>query len=214
MQIEYLAHSCFLLTSKSGFRVMIDPYGPEIGYGKIQRHADLILVTHSHPDHDNINGVPGAARVFASAGEKDFDGVKVSAMISMHGGNPEDKFNLVFSISMDGIKLAHLGDLGEIPSVSLLDFLEGTQVLMIPAGGHFTIDAAQAKKIVEMLKPSIVIPMHFRTASIDRVRVPLAPVEDFSSLFANTKILRESVLEIKAGDLPEKTGIVVMNHTY
>ncbi|MCL5036696.1 MAG: MBL fold metallo-hydrolase [Chloroflexi bacterium] len=214
MQIEYLAHSCFLLTSQSGFRVMIDPYDPKIGYGKIQRHTDLILVTHSHTDHNNISGVPGAAKVFASAGEKDFNGVKVSAMISMHGGNPEDKFNLVFSISMDGIKIAHMGDLGEIPGGPLLDFLEGTQVLMIPVGGKFTIDAVQAQKIVELIKPSVVIPMHFRTAAIDRVRLPLAPVEDFSSLFANTKILRESVFEIKAGDLPEKTEVVVMNHTY
>ncbi|MCD6310048.1 MAG: MBL fold metallo-hydrolase [Candidatus Eremiobacteraeota bacterium] len=214
MWLEYLAHSCFLMTAENGYRVMIDPYDRDLGYKPIQRKTDVILVSHQHPDHSNIGGIPGNTKIFSSSGSFKTDNVQVKGMVGKHGGSSNSGFTLVFSIIMDGIKFSHLGDLGEVPQGPMLDFLEGTQVMMLPVGGTYTLDPVRAKEVIEIIRPSIAIPMHYMTASLDKTRYPLGPVEDFTALFAKTRIIRESSMEITGDNLPDTTEIVIMNYTY
>jgi L-ascorbate metabolism protein UlaG (beta-lactamase superfamily) len=110
---------------------------------------------------------------------------------------------------VNGVRLCHLGDLGHLLSGPEIAEIGPVDVLMVPVGGFYTIDASTASKICDQIKPKVIIPMHYRN---DKCSFPISGVDEFLKGKANVKRLNTSDLELKAGQLSQETEIVVLRH--
>ena len=210
MKIEYLGHSCFKLTESTGTSVVCDPYDPSVGYDMPRLTADAVTVSHKHYDHDYINAVDGNPTVIDKECSQDLSGVEINAIKSFHDGQRGKARgeNVIFKFRMDGIDICHLGDLGEACSSELIDLLLPVNVLLIPVGGTYTIDAEMAKEYGDRIMPDVVIPMHYRekgcTLDIDKV-------DEFINLF-DKECVEETdggELELMRSDLSGDTKVIV-----
>lgn len=211
MKIRFLGHASFLITSDQGIRIITDPYRSGcfdggIGYDPITEEADIVTISHEHDDHNetSINGRPEFVR---GPGKHAAKGITIAGTPTFHdAGKGKDRGeNTAFKISMDGMELVHLGDLGHPLSAQDIASIGGVDILFIPVGGHFTIDAGAAENVVNGLKPKVVIPMHFKT---DKCGFPIAPVGDFTRGKNAEKI--DGDLKITKEGLPKETTIYVM----
>ena len=211
MIIKWLGHSCFLITSKGGLKVITDPYtvGGGINYAPIREAADIVVVSHNHADHANVAAVQGRPEVIKNSGIKTAKGTQFRGVATYHDTSQGKQRgpNTVFCFSLDGIRLCHLGDLGHLLSQEQVKQIGAVDILFIPAGGVYTINAANASQVCEQLKPRIVIPMHFKTSKCD---YPIATVEDFLKGKRNVRKIDSSEVEFKLEELPASTDIVVL----
>ena len=182
--VRWFGQSCFLITSSQGKKLMIDPFG-KLGYPPPAVEADLVLVTHEHFDHNNVGVVKGKPVVLhglTSNGNdyNDIDqtvaGFHVKSFRSYHNAQKSAR-NTIFLIEFDGLRLAHLGDIGSPLEPDTLRAIEKVDVLMIPVGGFYTIGADDAWKDIGLIKPKIVIPMHYQTSRTSNL--PIKSVDVF-----------------------------------
>lgn len=187
MKITYLGHSAFRLEESTGTAVVCDPYDPSVGFKMAEVAADAVTVSHHHFDHDYLKGVKGNPVVLDSEQGYELPGVHINAVKSFHDECQGAKRgeNVIFKFRMDGLDVCHLGDLGEKCSSELIEAILPVNVLLIPVGGNYTIDAAMAKEYIDRIMPEIVIPMHYRakgcTVDIDRA-------DEFLSVMRNAEI--------------------------
>jgi len=207
MKIKYFAHSSFLLTSVKGTRLLTDPYesgsyGGAVGYKKIDEPTDAITISHNHADHNYISREHDKARIFREAGSFVFKGISVRGVSLYHDASrgSERGGSIAFIYTIDGMSFCHLGDLGHVLNKSEAAEIGPVDVLMIPVGGTFTVDAGEAGKVIESLSPKVCIPMHYKTKSVG---FNLGPLEDFTSGRSNVKILNSSEAEITKVSLPQ-----------
>lgn len=193
MDIQYVGHSCFRLRGKEGI-VITDPFSPSIGFAMPKLSADIITVSHSHFDHNNVLSIKGTAQrpapfIIDHAGEYEVSDISVYGHASWHDDSQgsERGENIMFSIYLDGVHILHLGDLGHPLDEKTLQNIEDVDVLLCPVGGQFTISPSQAVEVISSLEPTVVIPMHFRTPEHDTAQfADLAPLEDFIKVFGKT----------------------------
>lgn len=211
MKITYLGHSCFKLTESTGTSIVCDPYSPEIGYTLPKLTADAVTVSHHHFDHDYVAAVGGKPRVIDKESSYDLPGVEINAVKSFHDGKRGKKRgeNVIFKFRMDGLDICHLGDLGEACTAELIELILPVDVLLIPVGGNYTIDAETAKEYVDRLMPEIVIPMHYKTRDS---KVDIDKVDKFLELFDEECIeqLDTDEIELSRSDLSDDTRIIVL----
>ena len=211
MKIKYLGHSAFMITSDDGVKIVTDPYetGPGFTYGEINESADFVAVSHEHLDHCNISAVRGNPQVVSRKGRTAAKGIEIYGVASYHdeakGRLRGD--NTIFCFDVDGVKVCHLGDLGHLLDDKQLKEIGGVDILLVPVGGHFTIDARGASEVCSQLKPRVIIPMHYRT---EKSFPNIATVDDFLEGKSNVKRLDSSEVEFKAGKLPASTEIMVL----
>ncbi len=182
MKIQYLGHSSFRLISDIGTTIVTDPYNKElVGYAMPKVRCDVVTVSHQHDDHNYVEALNGNPAVVDKVLSCPADDVALDGFVVCHDnkGGSLRGLNTVFCFSIDGIKLAHMGDIGE-KKESVVDRLEGTDVLMIPVGGFYTIDADTAKWYVDNIRPKIVLPMHYATPDCT---LNIAPLADFTDKF-------------------------------
>lgn len=211
MLITYMGHSQFLLESASGLRVLTDPYDQSAHFPIKEAAADVVTISHGHGDHSYLKKVLGSPMAVRTAGVHTLpEGCTAEAFPSYHDEEQGGKRggNLLFKIHMDGLVIAHLGDLGHPLHQEQLDFLGGTHILLVPVGGFYTIDAGQAKTLVELVNPRITIPMHYRTSEGGLPNI--ATVEDFLSLMAPRTPSRQPLLRVTKEDLSQQPGLVVL----
>jgi L-ascorbate metabolism protein UlaG (beta-lactamase superfamily) len=211
MQIKYLGHAAFAITSEKGVKIITDPYttSPELTYGEIRTTADIVTVSHDHLDHCNVAAVGGNPQVIRQAGVSTAKGIKFKGIISYHddeGGRMRGG-NIIFCFEVDRVKLCHLGDLGHRLDDKQKAEIGRVDILLIPVGGYYTIDAKTATEVCEQLKPGVIIPMHYRT---DKGLPAIAGVEDFLRGKTKVKWLDTSQVEFKAGELPDAGQIIVL----
>ena len=209
MKIKYLAHASFLITADSGVKIITDPYTPGGGmkHGAINETADVVTVSHEHGDHNNTATVKGNPKVLRDSAE--VKGIKIKAVAAAHddkGGSQRGK-NMIFCFEIDGINVCHAGDLGHVLTNDQVKAIWKADVLMLPVGGFFTIDAKGAEKVVEQLKPAVAIPMHFLT---DKLDFPIAGVEEFTRGKMNVSFINSSEVELNKDKLPQSPQIVVL----
>lgn len=216
MKIRWMGHASFLLTSSDGTKVLTDPYEPggfggAVGYKGIEEPVDLVTVSHDHADHNYVKGLKGNPKVISGVGGKRERGIRFVGIASFHDQREgKDRgANTIYCWEMDGISICHLGDLGHGLTPSQLAEIGKTDILLIPVGGFFTIDAAEASAIVNQLKPSLVIPMHFKTEVLS---FPVAKVEDFTRGQKKVKFLESSEIEITRESLPKETEVWVLKY--
>lgn len=217
MKIKYLGHSSFLLTESTGTSVLTDPYDAEfVGYDYKPPHADIVTVSHDHADHACLTAVGKCDKVFREPGKFEYKGIHIVGDPSFHDdceGAKRGK-NTVFTFRMDGVNVCHLGDIGEPCSPELIERLLPVNVLLIPVGGNYTIDAETAKEYVDRLMPDIVIPMHYK---MKHCELDIDKVDQFTRLF-DDEYVEEDVeeLELDRNDFNEsieETRVVVMDKT-
>lgn len=209
MKIKYLAHAAFLITSDAGVRIVTDPYtaGGGIKHGEINETADIVTVSHEHGDHNNTGAVKGNPKVVRASAE--VKGIKIRAVPAAHdnaGGGQRGK-NTIFCLGVDGVNVCHAGDLGHTLTDEQVKAIGGVDVLMIPVGGFFTIDAKTATQVCDQLKPKVVIPMHYKTENLD---FPIAGVDEFVKGKSNVTRVNGSEIELKTGTLPSAMQIMVL----
>lgn len=213
MKIKWLGHASFLITSDSGVRVITDPYsqGGGIEYGQIQETADIVTVSHKHPDHDNAAAVKGKPIIVDTLGARNVKGIEFLGVACHHDTTKgaQRGSNTIFCCSIDGVRVCHLGDLGHELDASKVREIGTVDVLLVPVGGFYTIDSRQATNICSALKPKIVIPMHFKTPKCE---YPIASVEDFLKGRKNVRRMAGSEVEIRKDRLPSETETVVLQH--
>ena len=154
MKITWLGHSAFKLEESTGTTVVTDPYHSYVGFRMPRVTADIVTVSHGHNDHNNLAAVLGDPEVISSAGAYDISGVHILARRTFHdskNGAARGE-NLVFKFRMDGVDICHMGDIGEECNAMLVDSIAPVNVLMIPIGGTYTIDAEEAKESAEAMR--------------------------------------------------------------
>ncbi|MGQ9708557.1 MAG: MBL fold metallo-hydrolase [bacterium] len=209
MKIKWLGHSSFLITAEGGIRIITDPYVPgaydgAVGYGKITEKADVVTVSHEHADHNGVAELPGSPQILKGRGPFTVKGVRISGFDVFHDASRgrERGTNTVFLYELENLRVAHLGDLGHLPDDATIKAMGRVDVLLVPVGGVFTIDARQAARVVQLLNPKVVIPMHYKTV---RLGFQIAGVDEFINLAPNPKRIGSSEVEITSSGLP-KTG--------
>jgi len=213
MKIQYLGHSCFEIKNRE-VSVITDPYDTKmVGLKFPKTEADIVTVSHQHPDHNFVAGVGVSPVVFDYPGDYEAKGVKIFGFQSWHDKSQgsERGENIIFKIIMDGIIVTHLGDLGEMPSRELLDELEDTDILLVPVGGTFTINTAEAAEVVKTIKPAVTIPMHYQVSNLNPEQFgSLTGVEEFLKLMGKEGLTPITKFEAKSEEeLPENEVVLL-----
>jgi len=214
VKITYFGHSAFLLESADGTRVIIDPYrsgayGGALRYGAINERADAVVASHEHDDHGATDTIPGKPRVFVHPSEEQVGPWRIKGVDVYHdteSGKSRGK-NTIIILDDGDLRLAHLGDLGHPLDDATVEAIGPVDVLLVPVGGHFTIDHRQAAEVVQSLAPRVIIPMHYKT---DKVDFPITAVEPFLSTQTAVEKKSQPTLELTRASLPiERTTIVL-----
>jgi L-ascorbate metabolism protein UlaG (beta-lactamase superfamily) len=169
MLIEWYGHSCFRVTLENGTKIVMDPFDNTVGYEQPNIEADVVLESHQHSDHNCTETIRGNYRLITEPGEYGLNGLEIKGIPCFHdkeNGRLRGK-NIIFVIKAEGISLCHMGDQGYVPSERLLNEIGNVDILMIPVGGTFTIDAGEAFETIEKMQPNITLPMHYRTMHTD-----------------------------------------------
>jgi L-ascorbate metabolism protein UlaG (beta-lactamase superfamily) len=214
MKIKWYGHASFLLTSDQGTQIITDPYEPggfggAIAYGPIPDEADIVLVSHDHADHNYVRGLRGKPQVIKGNGPHKANGMEFKGIAAFHDGRKgsERGPNTIFCFTLDGVNVCHLGDLGHVLSEQEARQIGPVDVLLMPVGGVYTIDPAQAAQTAQKINPKIIIPMHYKTPHCG---FPLANAEDFTSGKAGVRAIKGSEVEIKKEKLPQAIEIIVL----
>jgi L-ascorbate metabolism protein UlaG (beta-lactamase superfamily) len=203
MIITWLGHSCFLLEGREGISLLLDPFHEdEVGYGLPKIRTDIVLISHDHRDHNNALAAGNDAEVIFGPGEYLSRGMEILGIESFHDADDgrQRGTNTIFCFALDGIRVCHLGDLGHILSRDLVKAIGAVDLLFLPVGGRYTLDAAGANKVMRQLHPAVAVPMHYKTQALS---FDLDPVDDF--LKGKGPAERQEKLILDKGDI-SRTG--------
>jgi len=215
VKVKWLGHASFLITSGGGVKIITDPYKVDMGlsYGEITETADVVLISHDHADHSNAGAVKGNPRVIKGAGDKEVKGLRFKGIATYHddAGGSKRGVNTVFVFDVDGVKVCHLGDLGHDLGLKDVSDIGRVDVLLIPVGGLYTIDARVATSLSARLTPRTIIPMHYATSKVDTSKFgAISGVDDFIKGKAGVDRLNASETAFETGKFPASTKIVVL----
>ncbi len=164
MIITWLGQACFRIQGKDS-TIVIDPFDTSIGLKLPKLSADLLLITHDHYDHANRSAIAGSPFIIDGPGEYEVRNIFIYGVQGYHDSSHGADRGMVtmYSIEYEGLTIAHLADLGTSElTQEQLEKLEDVDILMIPVGDIYTIDAKGASKVISQIEPRIVIPMHYQ----------------------------------------------------
>jgi L-ascorbate metabolism protein UlaG (beta-lactamase superfamily) len=208
MKIRWLGHACFLLETEK-FKIITDPFNKEVGYPVINVTADVVTISHDHWDHNAAQLVGGSPMIIDQEGSFTYQEIQIKGIGSYHDDVQGKKrgTNIMYKISTEGMTLLHLGDLGHLLSDQQVREIGEIDILFLPVGGNYTIDAREAYKITELIKPRIIIPMHFKTPAIS---FDIDPVEAFTGYFE--KVIKKPFLQIDELSPDYSTQVIVLDY--
>lgn len=177
MDIKWYGHSCFLITDKAGVRLLCDPPDAKVGYAIPKIACDAVTSSHAHRDHNNFDLAAGNPVRITEPSVYQVGDMRITGVQTYHDDAQGEKRggNIVFIVEADGMRLVHAGDIGAMPDEQTLAEIGLADVLFVPVGGVYTIDAAGARKLANLLKPKVVIPMHYKTEAISFELDGIAP---------------------------------------
>ena len=205
MKIKWLGHASFFIETSTGVKIVTDPYdGVGLKFPNVA--ADIVTVSHDHFDHGATKFVKGKFTVVNKPGAQTVSGVKITGVSAFHDerGGKDRGANIMFVIEADDVRLCHAGDLGHQLNPQQIDSLGRVDVLLLPVGGAFTLDAAGATKLIQTIKPRIAIPMHYRIPGLS------LNVSDASAFTAGKQVKKADEIAVDAASLPPPTQVVVL----
>lgn len=211
MRISYLGHSCFTIKTKTA-TIVTDPYTPQVGFSLPSVAADVVTISHDHPDHNAATLVQGDRFVISGPGEYEIKEVAITGLVSYHDDKKGEERggNVIYTIVAEELTLCHLGDLGHKLETKAIGALGDIDVLFVPVGGVFTLGPAEAAELVKQLEPRLVIPMHYRTTSHDQKT--FAQVETLEAFLKEMGVEKreERKLLVSKSSLGDETEVVVL----
>ena len=208
MQIIWQGQSFFQILIRKGkesvIRIAIDPFDEQIGLKPPTCEADIVLVTHSHYDHNNIKAIKGNPFLISGPGEYEIKGVFIQGISSFHDNvqGKERGENTIYTLESEGIKICHLGDLGQKELTDeQLEKIGEVDILMIPVGGVYTISAKEAAKIISQIEPKIVMPMHYH---IPKLKIKLEGLDKFLKMMGVKTPEISKKLSVSQKNLPSE----------
>ncbi len=215
MNIVWHGHAFFHITTNpqknSPIRIAIDPYDKSIGLRVPKTEAEILLITHQHYDHNNIKAVSGNPFLIEGPGEYDVKNVFIEGIPSFHDESKgkERGENIIYVIESEGIRLCHLGDIGQKElTEEQLQKIGEIDILMIPVGGTYTISAQETTKIMSQIEPKITIPMHY---SLPGLKIKLDPITKFLKVFGLKSVQPIKKLSIKKKDIiSDEVKIIIL----
>lgn len=211
MKIRWYGHSCFLLESEKGTKVITDPFDGSVGYEIPAVESDIITVSHDHYDHNYTEGVQGNPKIIDDVQQYQIEDIKIEGYPAFHDDVKGAKRGpvIIYVFEIDGLRICHVGDLGHLLSKSQLDKIGPVDILLVPVGGTFTLDAEGAVAAVEQFEPKLVIPMHFKTPAIS---MPIDPVDNFLKAIGKGEILDTNTINVNADTLDEEPKVIVLQY--
>jgi len=212
MRIQWFGHACFTIEA-GGVTLLTDPFDKTVPYAFPSVPIDIATVSHGHFDHNAVHRVAGEYATIQATGTFEVRGVPIRGIASFHDAKQGEERgdNIAYTYVLEGITLAHLGDLGAPLTSEQRDALSDVEILLIPVGGTYTLDAAQAADLCGQLpKLRIVLPMHYKTDVI--ADWPIAGVEEFAALMDNIRRIGASTIEVCRDSLPERREVWILDH--
>jgi L-ascorbate metabolism protein UlaG (beta-lactamase superfamily) len=212
MEITWLGHSCFRLRGRD-VSIVVDPPDRSTGYSLPKLSADVVLVSHDHPGHNNAAAVGGGPKVLTGPGEYEIKGVPIVGVQTSHDGEGGRRRgqNVAWIAQVDDVNVCHLGDVGSTLTTEQAEALGNVDVLLVPVGGHNTINAAQAAEVVTLLEPKVVIPMHYQTEA-RRGDAKLDGVDVFLREQGAGDVQPQPKLTLTKASLPDDTQVVLLDY--
>ena len=210
MEIVWFGHSCFRLKGKEA-TVITDPFNKSLGYTMKKLAANIVTVSHNHPQHSFIESIGNNPKIINRPGEYEISNIFINGIATYHDDNKGELRgkNTAFLIEVDDVRIGHLGDLGHIPSPEQTEQMSGVDILLTPVGGVSTIGASNAAETISLLSPKIVIPMHFKT---EVAKVELETLERFLKEMGLRESIPQAKLNITKSNLPAESTVVVLDY--
>jgi L-ascorbate metabolism protein UlaG (beta-lactamase superfamily) len=206
LQIRWHGHSCFEITDD--VTLVTDPHdGKSIGIPAPSAEGDIILISHDHYDHNSAKSVEKEeSKVITDERKRNISNVEITGIKSFHDDHHGEKRgeNIIFKFTMDDVTFCHMGDLGHELDEDAIQKIGDVDILFIPVGGTFTIDAKRAWNVINSIKPRIAIPMHYKIGGLS---LPIDGVEPFleKNMYKTLKVGNE--IDIEKEDLPNEPEI-------
>jgi L-ascorbate metabolism protein UlaG (beta-lactamase superfamily) len=206
VDISFLGQSCFRLRGRD-VALVTDPFQPPAGAPPLKAQADIVTISHDHPNHNNAAAVGGEPRVISGPGEYEIRGVLITGVATFHDAVSGKEWgrNTVYVIQMDDLRLCHLGDLGHVLSTEQVDEIGTVDVLFVPARGH-VLDTAKAAEVISQIEPSVIVPMHYSGGD----EMGIASIEKFCHEMGLRQIEPQAKLNVTRASLPQETQVVVL----
>ncbi len=206
LQIRWHGHSCFEITNE--VTLVTDPHdGKSIGIHAPSVTGDIVLVSHDHYDHNSVKSVDkDGSKIVTDTRKRNISNVEIKGIESFHDECHGEKRgnNIIYKFTMEDIAFCHMGDLGHDLDENTVQKIGDVDILFIPIGGTFTLDAKQAWRIIKKVKPRIAVPMHYKIGGLS---LPITGIEPFleESKYEILKVGNE--IDIEKEDLPEEPEV-------
>jgi L-ascorbate metabolism protein UlaG (beta-lactamase superfamily) len=215
VDLTWLGHACFRLRGRD-VTILTDPYHSDgWGYPSLLTSANIVTISNDHPHHASLEGIDGRPHVLRGPGEYEIGGVLIWGVRT---SRPKDDAlvsgaaarNTAFIIQVEELTICHLGDLASAPlSSDELTHIKDADVLLVPVGGHCTINASQAAEVVAQVEPKLIVPMHYATEET-RGRVELDEVDRFCKELGATEAAPRGRLSVTAASLPSEPTVMLL----
>lgn len=205
MEITWYGLSCFRITERKLPTIIADPYNGNLGLPALKLKGEIATISHDAAGHNCIEAVTGVEHCLNGPGEYEIGGVFITGIVT--NNDAQGNRNVIYVYDIDGLTVAHLGDMQSVPNQTQIEALEEVNVLLVPVGAGKSLNAAQASELVSMIEPNIVIPMHYK---IPNLKLELEDVDRFLKEMGVTEPTEESSLKISSTNLPEQTETVIL----
>lgn len=214
MEIWHLGHSSFKIKGKN-VTLVTDPFDPDfLGIKFPNVEANVVTISHDHKDHNNSSAVFGHPVVLKGPGEYEVGGAKIKGFKSCHDdkSGKERGDNTIFQITIDGINILHLGDIGQKLENEKIEKIKTPDILFIPIGGTYTIDEKTASEVITQLEPSIIVPMHYKVEKgNEEFFSKLSSLESFLKIMGKENISPQPKMTISKDKIPQETEIIILS---
>jgi len=212
LEISWLGYAYFRLRGKEA-TILNDPFASNNVPASQRLTADIVTISHPHPNHNATGGLTGEYRLLEGPGEYEISGVFIQGVPTFHdehGGKERGK-NVVFRLDIDELAVCHLGDLGHILTSAQVEQIGNVDVLLVPVGGHTTINATQAAEVASLLQPRLVIPMHYNTGTPGTEA--LDPVDRFCKEMGATSLKPQPRVNVSRTNLPADMQVMLLEQS-
>jgi len=210
MNIYWYGQSFFKIESDRTV-LAADPFDQSLGLKVPRLAADVVILTDKDNEHNNAKAVKGpeGAEPFLidSPGEYEVNNIFVQGILikpeSKEKEADKKKDTTIYRIDLEGISLVHLGNLNQILTEEQAEKLEGIDILMIPVGGAYALNAKQAAEMISQLEPRIVIPMQYDIPGL-KLKNKLAGLDAFCKEIGVCPKEKTNKFKIAKKDLPQE----------